>query len=354
MKILSVVGARPQFIKAAPVGRALVAAHINEVLLHTGQHYDQRMSEVFFTELGIPKPHYNLGVGSGSHAEQTGAMLCGIERVLLTEKPDVLLIYGDTNSTLAGVLAAAKVGVPVAHVEAGLRSYNRTMPEEINRLLADRLSDLLFCPTGSAAHNLALEGINAGVAVVGDVMYDQVLWAAERLDSEGDGGDDPDGQASHKRDYLLATVHRASNTDDPMRLGSIVDALNCCGEEVLFPVHPRTAQALRLHGFQPAGNVKILEPVSYLRMLDLERGARVVLTDSGGVQKEAFWLRVPCVTMREETEWTETVASGWNTLAGSDTRKILEALQRPRPLGDPPPCYGDGRAAEKIAAILNS
>ncbi|MDQ6694145.1 MAG: UDP-N-acetylglucosamine 2-epimerase (non-hydrolyzing) [Chloroflexota bacterium] len=349
MKILSIVGARPQFIKAAPVGRALAAAGLSEVLLHTGQHYDHKMSDVFFSELGINVPRYNLGIGSGQHGAQTGAMLAGIERVLLDEKPDWLLIYGDTNSTLAGALAAAKLLVPVAHVEAGLRSYNRAMPEETNRLVADRLSSLLLCPTEAAARNLALEGINAGVLIVGDVMYDQVLWAAERI---GRARDVHASLGVKRGDYLLATVHRASNTDSPERLGSIVDALNSCGERVLFPLHPRTALALALFGLEVSRNVKIIEPVSYLEMLALERDARVVLTDSGGVQKEAFWLRVPCITMREETEWIETVESGWNRLVGTDVSKILEALREPPPVTDPPAVYGDGRASQRIAELL--
>jgi UDP-GlcNAc3NAcA epimerase len=348
MKIVSVVGARPQFIKSAPVGRALQRAGIDEVLLHTGQHYDYGMSEVFFQELGSPEPQYNLGAGSGSHAAQTAAMLTGIEDVLVSEKPDALLIYGDTNSTLAGALAAAKLGVPVAHVEAGLRSYNRAMPEEINRVVADSLSSLLFCPTDVAVTNLAKEGVTKGVHIVGDVMYDAVLMFAERAQSSNilnrlglsSGG------------YLLATVHRASNTDDPDNLRAIISALSDAGETVVFPVHPRTRKAIETAGVKPNNNVCMIEPVSYLEMLTLEKHARKVLTDSGGVQKEALWFGVPCITMRTETEWVETVETGWNTLTGTDPARILAAISAPRPQGNPPQVYGDGKAAERIAGIL--
>ncbi|MEO8287237.1 MAG: UDP-N-acetylglucosamine 2-epimerase (non-hydrolyzing) [Chloroflexota bacterium] len=350
MKILSVVGARPQFVKAAPVGRALQQAGITEVLLHTGQHYDREMSGVFFDELGIAEPQYNLGAGSGSHAAQTAAMLTGIEEVLLAEQPDILLIYGDTNSTLAGALAAAKLGVPVAHVEAGLRSYNSAMPEEINRVVADTLSTLLFCPTGVSASNLRQEGITEGVHIVGDVMYDAVLWAVEHTGSEAAA------ILSRLRltsgNYLLATVHRASNTDNPANLASIVSALNATDEQIVFPVHPRTRKALDAAGVTLGPNILPIDPVSYLEMLALEGHARAVLTDSGGVQKEAFWLAVPCITMRDETEWVETVECGWNTLAGTDPAKILAALQNPRPATQPAQVYGDGHAAERIAALL--
>jgi UDP-GlcNAc3NAcA epimerase len=347
MKVLSVVGARPQFIKAAPVGRALARAGVREVLLHTGQHYDPQMSEVFFRELGIMQPHYNLGVGSASHGAQTATMLEGIEEVLLHERPDYLLIYGDTNSTLAGALAAAKLQVPVAHVEAGLRSYNRAMPEEINRVVADTLSTLLFCPTQVAVDNLAREGITDGVHIVGDVMYDAVMWASERVD---DGVLDRFGLQSKR--YLLATVHRAQNTDDPRNLTNILDALEESGEKVIFPVHPRTRKALDVEGIAPGDNLTLTEPVSYMEMLALEKHARLVLTDSGGVQKEALWLGVPCITLREETEWVETVQSGWNTVTGTDPQRILSAIAAPQLTTSPPNFYGDGHASEKIAGVL--
>lgn len=346
MKIVSIVGARPQFIKAAPVSRQLRRIH-TEVLLHTGQHYDFLMSEVFFRELGIPVPDYNLGVGSASHGKQTGEMLARIEEVLLQERPAWVLVYGDTNSTLAGALAAAKLHIPVAHVEAGLRSFNRAMPEEINRLLADHVSALLLCPTATAVQNLAREGIAAGVHLVGDVMYDAVLQGLavatrrvhERLDLVPQG-------------YLLATIHRPSNTDDPAVLAGIVAALNATGETVVFPAHPRTRKALQSAGIVPAANVRLTDPVSYLDMLALERDARLILTDSGGVQKEAYWLGVPCITLRRETEWVETVAAGWNVLVGADPARILDAVHGFCPTGERPPFFGDGRAGEKIAHLL--
>lgn len=350
MKIVSVVGARPQFIKAAPVGRALQSASVREVLLHTGQHYDAGMSDVFFAELGIKSPDYNLGVGSGSHAQQTAAMLTGIEAVLLSERPDWLLIYGDTNSTLAGALAAAKLGVPIAHVEAGLRSYNRAMPEEINRVVADSLSSLLFCPTRTAQENLEREGVTSGVHVVGDVMYDAVLWEAGRVEAGESRILSRLGLASGE--YLLATIHRASNTDNAENLASIMAALEACGETVVFPVHPRTRKALSVAGIEPGKNVRAIEPLSYLEMLTLAKHARKVLTDSGGLQKEALWLQVPCVTLRDETEWIETIECGWNTLVGADTERILAAVLSPTPSQKPPQPYGDGHAAERIAELL--
>jgi len=346
VKIVTVVGARPQFVKAAPVSQQVRKAH-TEVLLHTGQHYDYLMSEVFFRELGIPAPDYNLGVGSGGHGQQTGEMLARIEEVLLQERPAGVLVYGDTNSTLAGALAAAKLHIPVAHVEAGLRSFNREMPEEINRVLSDHISDLLFCPTATAAANLAREGIAAGVHQVGDVMYDAVrqgLAAATRQVLERLG--------LAPRGYLLATIHRPSNTDDPAVLAEIVGALGDAGETVVLPAHPRTQKALRAAGVVPAANVRLTEPVSYLDMLALERDARMVLTDSGGVQKEAYWLGVPCVTLRGETEWVETVEAGWNLLVGNDRARIAAAVHGFRPAGERPPVFGDGHASERIAELL--
>ena len=322
MKIVTIVGARPQFIKAAPMSRALRAVH-REILVHTGQHYDDNMSAVFFRELGIPEPDVHLGAGGGGHAEQTAKMLTGIETVLLAEKPDWLLIYGDTNSTLAGALAAAKVHVPIAHVEAGLRSFNRRMPEEVNRVVADHLSSLLLCPGEGAAKNLATEGITRGVHVVGDVMADALLEAAARADAS-------DVLARHglqPRQYLLATVHRADNTDDPVRLAAILGAFADIGRPILFPLHPRTRAAMARHGLALPANVRACDPLGYLDMVRAVRDADLVLTDSGGLQKEAYWLSVPCVTLREQTEWTETVASGWNTLVGADRGRIRAAAQ---------------------------
>lgn len=350
MKVVSIVGARPQFIKAAVVSRALRQRH-QEVLLHTGQHYDDLMSDVFFRELGIPLPDVNLGVGSASHARQTAEMLVGIEQVLVQERPDWVLIYGDTNSTLAGALAAAKLGMPLAHVEAGLRSFNRSMPEEINRVVADRLSDLLFCPTRTAVENLAREGITAGVHWVGDVMYDALL-ASLPIAQQGSNilerlGLEPAG-------YLLATVHRAGNTDIRENLAAILEGLSATGETVILPLHPRTRRAMAGWGIAAGENVRLLEPVGYLDMLILEQNARLILTDSGGVQKEAYWLGVPCITLREETEWVETVAAGWNLLVGTSAERIVEAVRTFRPQGERPACFGDGDAGEKIVQILES
>ncbi len=348
MKVVSIVGARPQFIKAAAVSRLLRRQH-QEVLLHTGQHYDDLMSDVFFHELDLPRPDVNLGVGSASHGRQTGEMLIGIECVLLEERPDRVLVYGDTNSTLAGALAAAKLGLPLAHVEAGLRSFNRTMPEEINRVVTDRLSDLLFCPTRTAVENLAREGITSGVHLIGDVMYDILLRSLPLAERRSDilerlglmsGG------------YLLTTIHRAGNTDVRANLSAIVAGLNATGEPVVFPLHPRTRHALARWGISPAENIRLIEPVGYLDMLILEKNARLILTDSGGVQKEAYWLGIPCLTLREETEWTETVEAGWNVLVGTSVERMVEAVRTFHPRGERPALFGDGRAGEKIVGLL--
>jgi UDP-GlcNAc3NAcA epimerase len=343
LRVLSVVGARPQFVKAWVVSRALRARH-DELLLHTGQHYDDALSRVFFDELGIPRPYVNLEVGSGPHGEQTGRMLAGIEREIVAHRPDWLLVYGDTNSTLAGALAAAKLHVPIAHVEAGLRSFNRRMPEELNRLLTDHVSTRLFCPTPAAVDNLAAEGITGGVDLVGDVMYDAALAALAR------GGSDV--LARHgltAGGYVLATVHRAENTDDPSRLAAILAGLAQLELPVLWPVHPRALAHLP----DPApGNIVTAEPFGYLDMLTAERSAAAIVTDSGGVQKEAYILGVPCVTVRDETEWVETIESGWNALAGADPRRIVALVGRPRPTAPRPPLFGDGRASERIVALL--
>ena len=350
MRILTVVGARPQFIKAAAFSRVVRQRH-TEILVHTGQHYDASMSDVFFDELSLPKPDHHLGVGSGSHGAQTAQMLERLEAIMQRETPDVVVIYGDTNSTLAGALAAAKLGISVAHVEAGLRSYVRDMPEEINRVVADRLSTYLFAPTQNAVENLAREGITSGVTMTGDIMYDALLQhaavAAEKSHVMRDlmlarGG------------YVLATIHRAANTDDPRRLAEIFDALALLHEPVIVPLHPRTRAALMGTDIEVEPPVRIVDPVGYLDMIALERNARMVVTDSGGVQKEAYLLGVPCVTLRDETEWIETLAGGWNVLAGADAERILAAAKRARPAGDPPPVFGDGHAAEKMVAVLEA
>ena len=345
--VLSIVGARPQFIKAAALSPKIRRA-LKEVLLHTGQHYDYEMSQAFFGELAIPKPDLNLGVGSGTHAEQTGRMMVGIEKAAWKVKPDLVLVYGDTNSTLAGALVASKLHIPLGHVEAGLRSYNPAMPEETNRVVTDRLSDLLFCPTETARRNLSREGLRKGVFLTGDVMYDLLLSSLPKARRIGlkKWGVSPSG-------YFLATVHRAGNADDPGRLASLLAGFGRLPEPVVFPVHPRTRKALgRLPKAGMPDNVRLVPPVGYLEMLALEAGAKAVLTDSGGVQKEAYWLGVPCVTLRDETEWTETLAGGWNVLAGADPRKIERGARRPRPKGAVRKAFGDGRATGKIAEII--
>jgi UDP-N-acetylglucosamine 2-epimerase len=349
MKIVTIVGARPQFIKAAPVGRRL-RRQAQEILVHTGQHYDDNMSAVFFRELGLPEPEYHLGVGSGSHGAQTGQMLARIEAVLLVEKPDWVLVYGDTNSTLAGALAAAKLHIPVAHVEAGLRSFNRRMPEEINRLVADRLAALLLCPSRTAVDYLAAEGLTAGVHLVGDVMADALREAAARAQNESTVLERLELEPGR---YLLATVHRAENTDDLDHLRGILAAFAALDETIIFPVHPRTRGVLtHLDGALPAPRVRLIEPVGYLDMARLAGAARLILTDSGGLQKEAYWLGVPCVTLRDETEWVETVQAGWNVLTGARTDAIVQAVRGLQPPAERPALYGEGQAAVQIVALI--
>jgi UDP-GlcNAc3NAcA epimerase len=379
MKLLSIVGARPQFIKAAVISRAAAAAGVEEVVLHTGQHFDHNMSRVFFEELALPRPRHHLGIHSQSHARMTGRMMEAMEPILAAEAPDWVLVYGDTDSTLAGALAAAKLGLPLAHVEAGLRSFNRAMPEEINRLVADRVSWLLLCPTTAAMHNLAREGVAVGpdlagrdglarlqrepvvvsrdrpLAVrVGDVMFDAARFYARRAREVSRL---PRELGLRKGGYLLATIHRAENTDQPARLRAIWEGLCLAAEEepVVWPVHPRTRAALAGLGLgeRPPAGMMLLEPVGYLDMVALELGARAILTDSGGVQKEAFFFGRPCVTVRGETEWVELVEAGWNRLVPAQAEAIARAAAQARtPEGAPPLLYGDGRAGEKVVALL--
>jgi UDP-GlcNAc3NAcA epimerase len=351
MKIATIVGARPQFVKAAPVSRTLRKS-MNEVLINTGQHYDYLMSKVFFDQLGIPTPDYNLEVGSGSHGMQTGLMLQRIEEVLLTERPDAVLVYGDTNSTLAGAIAASKLHIPIAHVEAGLRSFNRKMPEEINRLLTDNISNWLFCPTDQAMKNLQLEGITLGVANVGDVMYEGVLAC---LDKAKDTSSILVDLALKPNEYYLATIHRAENTDDVSRIQHIITALGVTNLPVVLPLHPRTRSKLsqfQLEHLLSVPNLKVIDPVGYFDMLALEASARKIVTDSGGIQKEAYFLGVPCVTLRDETEWIETVAAGWNVLVGADEAKIIAALASEVLPQNRPLLYGDGSTSELISKLL--
>ena len=344
---MSIVGARPQFVKAAVLSRALRQRH-REIIVHTGQHYDDCMSGRFFRELGLPNADHELGVGSGTHAQQTGAMLVGIEDAIVHERPDAVVVLGDTNSTIAGALAAAKLGVPVAHVEAGLRSHNRAMAEEINRVVVDHLSDWLFCPSANAATNLQAEGVSRGVHVVGDLMAEALDVAAHVDTSEWMAT-----IGVRPGEYLLATIHRAENTDDAGRLRALVDAFSKIDETIVLPMHPRTKQAMRGLGLAWSANVRAIDPVGYLEMIALERHARMILTDSGGVQKEAYWLGVPCATLRDETEWTETVGAGWNVLVGVDPNRIVAAVRSFAPPTERPSLYVDGRASERIAAILD-
>lgn len=358
-KLVTVVGARPQFVKAAAVSRALRdKSETSEVLVHTGQHYDDNMSAVFFEELGIPAPAYHLGVGSGNHGAQTGAMMARIEEVLLQERPHQVLVYGDTNSTMAGALAAVKLHIPVAHVEAGLRSFNRRMPEEINRIVTDHVADVLYAPTTTAMDNLAKEGLAANSRLVGDVMYDVALFhvaqAASRKELLASHGLEPGG-------YLLVTVHRAENTDDPMRLTAIVAALATLAARwpVVFPIHPRTARVLRETGLmaQIESAVVVLPPCGYLDMVTLQKNAALIVTDSGGIQKEALFFGVPCVTLRDETEWVETLEGSWNVLAPPYSAAVVQgaveaALTTRRDLAARSSAFGDGKAALHIAADL--
>lgn len=382
MKMVTIVGARPQFIKAAAVSRAIQVFNrrspsfgqfrprkeIREILVHTGQHYDYLMDKVFFEELELPIPNYHLGVGSGSHAQQTGRMLERIEVVLQRETPDVVMVYGDTNSTLAGALASVKLNIPVAHIEAGLRSYNRAMPEEINRTLSDHVSTLLFCPTDQSIRNLITEGIRDGkektVKKVGDVMYDSILHYSKLankhssiLNKLGLSSSDQSSTPTfgpRTSNYYLVTLHRAENTDNSKKLKSIFKALIEIGKEipVVLPLHPRTRKRMETHRLFPlTQKIKLIDPVSYFDMLKLEMHAKAILTDSGGVQKEAYWFNVPCFTLREETEWVETIQQGWNRLVGTDIKRIVEAVSRFKWKPFPrirPTLYGNGKASEKI------
>ncbi len=349
MKIVTIVGARPQFIKAAPVSRILRKEH-TEFLLHTGQHYDDVMSEIFFRELDIPAPDCNLEIGSGSHGSQTADMLVGIEKVLVVERPDYLLVYGDTNSTLAGALAAAKLDIPIAHVEAGLRSFNRTMPEEINRVLTDHLSSLLFAPSEISKQQLAVEGIFTGVHVIGDIMLDAVnLFRSRAIETSPY----PSCLSLEPKKYYLATIHRPENTDNRHNLSEIVQALDSLALPVVLPLHPRTRNLLVDHGLKCGANIIVIDPVGYLDMLKLSSDAACILTDSGGLQKEAYYLGVPCVTMRRETEWIETVEVGWNIVSGADRSAIAAAVATlSSHTATHPTLYGEGKTAEKIVALL--
>jgi UDP-N-acetylglucosamine 2-epimerase (non-hydrolysing) len=348
MRVLSVIGARPQFVKAALLSAELARRGIEEILVHTGQHYDREMSDVFFEELELPAPKHHLGVGGGGHGAQTGEMMKRLEPVVQQEAPDWVLVYGDTNSTLAGALVAAKLHVPVAHVEAGLRSFNRRMPEEINRIVADHVGDLLLVPNAHSARQLEEEGITRGVRVVGDLMVDLALKVAATFSARP-----PilDRFGVQPRAYYVATIHRASNTDDIPTFRRLLQGLRALDRPVVFPVHPRTRDIAGREGAGDGDNLILCEPLPYAQMLALVSQAVTVFTDSGGLQKEAFVLKVPCVTLREETEWLDTLEDGWNVLAGSDPSKIVEGSRRLVPVRQGTP-FGDGNAAKKIVDAL--
>lgn len=348
MKLAHIVGARPQFIKMAMVSRTWRKCG-EEVILHTGQHYDVRMSQQFFNELSIPAPDINLEVGSGSHAQQTAAMLLGIESELENIKPDAVLVYGDTNTTLAGALVTAKMNLPLGHVEAGLRSFNRLMPEEINRVVIDHLANLLFCPTQQAIDNLHHEGIHTSAYLVGDVMADALFHfqslAEQKLNVLQELSISP-------KSYVLLTLHRSGNVDNKERLKGIIYAMKQIDKLIVFPIHPRTQKMLSQFRIKLPANIRAMKPVGYLDMLNLQANAQLILTDSGGIQKEAYLQAVPCITLREETEWVETVEAGWNCLAGTSSATIIEKVRNFTTPQERPALYGDGHAAEKITDIL--
>lgn len=371
MRIVTILGARPQFIKAAPVSKVIrekanSGEHLMEIIVHTGQHFDRNMSAIFFEEMDIPQPDYQLNIHNLNHGAMTGRMLNELENILVAEKPDLVIVYGDTNSTLAGALAAVKLHIPVAHVEAGLRSFNREMPEEHNRVLTDHCADILFCPTQTAVDNLAKEGIGTlGESSndqkpsspythwVGDTMYDAVLMFAEMASRCSQF---PNTLGIEPKTYFLATIHRPYNTDNPESLTSIIDAFHELDGPVIFPVHPRTRPKLKQAGVsmdeRVSKNIHFIDPVGYLDMLAMAKSAKAILTDSGGLQKEAYFLEVPCITLRPETEWLETVQSGWNVLAGASQVKIVQAVLNHAWPTLSPQVFGDGRAAEKIVGHL--
>ena len=348
LRVVTIVGARPQFVKAAVFSRALRARH-DEILVHTGQHYDPDMSAVFFDELAIPEPDVHLHTGSGTQAQQTAAMLVGIEEVLEARKPDWVVTFGDTNSTLAGALAAVKLHIPVAHVEAGLRSFNWAMPEEVNRVLVDRMSALCFCPSPTAVANLADEGITQGVHMVGDVMAEVLALTTPVAQRRSRALDEAGVQEGA---YVLATVHRAENTDNVARLRDIIEGLNAIGEPVVLPLHPRTRKTLDSAGLTLGSRIRAVAPLGYVDMVRLLLGARLVMTDSGGLQKEAYWAGVPCLTLRDETEWVETVSAGWNRLVGASRERIVDAARSFAPPADRPELYGGPGVAAACVSIM--
>lgn len=354
-KIVTIVGARPQFVKAAVLSRLIEGEYsdsFQEVLVHTGQHYDRNMSDVFFSEMEIPLPQINLEIGSGTHGAMTGRMLEAVEKVFSLERPDYVLVYGDTNSTLAGALAASKMHIPVVHVEAGLRSFNKLMPEEQNRILTDHISSLLLCPTETAISNLKAEGIVTGVHQVGDIMLDASLFYRDKSLNTPSA---LPSEIQKLNSFFLITLHRAENTDDYNRMKCIVDSLNGIrGRTGVFPLHPRTKKMMEAHKLTFAPHIKIIEPVGFLDMIRLESECDFILTDSGGVQKEAYFFKKPCITLRDQTEWVETVEAGWNTIVGADEEKILNAVSHVEIIPQEyQALYGDGRTGYRILELLS-
>jgi len=347
-KIVTVLGARPQFIKAAAFSRAVRNySSIEEVIVHTGQHYDQNMSDVFFEEMDIPKPKYILETGGKSHGAMTGQQLENIEKILLEEQPDLVLVYGDTNSTLAGALAAVKLHIPIAHIEAGLRSFNRKMPEEINRILTDQISDYLFVPSMGAKQNLLREGISEDkIFIVGDIMYDVALYYKEKMQKPVWFDD------LKLKQFVLCTIHRAENTDDIKKLTGILKGLELSQKNIILPLHPRTVNKIKQYGLDIPRNIRVVEPIGYLEMVWLEVHCNLVVTDSGGIQKEAYFHNKKCITLREETEWVELVDFGYNELVGTNSEKIKNAISIVKPLTDVATLYGDGNTAEKVIAHI--
>ena len=352
MRIFSVVGARPQFVKLAPLHKAITVRH-QHVIVHTGQHYDYRMSQSFFEELHMPDPDYNLGVGSGHQGAQTGKILEELEKVFMEDSPDAVVVYGDTNSTLAAAIVSSKMNLPLVHVEAGLRSYRGGMPEEINRVVTDHLSDLLLCPSPPSVRNLEKEGITEGVVVVGDVMTECLLGIEATLDDST-----PERLGLKKGQYVLATIHRQENADSRENMEAIIGAMCEYDGCVVLPLHPRTAKNITAWGLMEklrgSNNVKVLEPLDFLSFTAMERNAKKIMTDSGGVQKEAYFWGVPCVTVRDETEWTETLEGGWNVLTGANQERILEALDRPRPVNERTVVYGDAHVSSRIVTEIET
>ncbi len=375
MKLATIVGARPQFVKAAMVSRAIreyndnceASLRLEELLIHTGQHYDFEMSQVFFDQLDLPSPYIHLGIGSGTHGEQTASMLSSLEQALIEASPDAVLVYGDTNSTLAGALAAAKLNIPIGHVEGGMRSFNRKMPEEINRVLTDHVANWHFCATQTAINNLLAEGVNENVLLVGDVMLEAVnlyQTIAEKKSNILSRLALYDSRTEKVKPFGLVTLHRAENVDDDKRIGSILDALIKVSKdiELVFTIHPRTRKAMETHRLKDnldvaasSGRIKLIDPLPYLDMIRLEEAAELIFTDSGGVQKEAYWLGTPCVTLRDETEWVETVERGWNAVVGADSEKILLAARvRKGSMDQPKHVLGNEQASQKIILALVS